>query len=61
MNLTEVKERAKKVGINPRKMKKAQIIQAIQIQENNVPCFGTATDYCDQTECLWRKDCLRLK
>lgn len=61
MNLTEVKERAKKMGINPKKMKKGQIIQAIQIRENNIPCFGTATDYCDQAECLWRKDCLRLK
>ncbi|VBB06709.1 Hypothetical protein LUCI_1945 [Lucifera butyrica] len=61
MNLAEVKEKAKKVGINVKKMKKAEIIQAIQAKENNIPCFGTATDYCDQEECLWRKDCLGLK
>lgn len=58
MNLLKVKAKAKALGIKPGKMNKAQIIQTIQVQENNFPCFGTAKDFCDQDECLWRQDCL---
>lgn len=59
MNLTKVREKAKELGVHPGKMNKAQIIQAIQVQENNFPCFGTANDYCDQYDCLWRNDCIK--
>ena len=59
MNLTKVKEKAKEIGINPKKMRKAQIIQSIQVQENNFPCFGTVNDYCDQSTCIWREDCIK--
>jgi hypothetical protein len=35
------------------------IIQAIQHDEGNFPCFGTAVDgCCDQWECAWREGCL---
>ena len=50
MNLKEIKGIAKKFGIAPRSMKKA---------ENNIPCFGTANGDCDQDKCLWRSDCLK--
>ena len=40
-------------------MKKAELIQAIQKAENNIPCFGTANGDCDQDKCLWRSDCLK--
>jgi hypothetical protein len=59
MNLTEVKELAKQNGIDTKRMKKAEMIRAIQTQEDNFPCFGTANGYCDQGECLWRSDCLQ--
>ena len=58
MNLIEVKEKAKEIGINPKKMRKAQLIQMIQVQEKNFPCFGTVNDYCDQSKCIWREDCI---
>ncbi|MEN6411757.1 MAG: hypothetical protein ABFC84_03200 [Veillonellales bacterium] len=58
MNLLKVKAMAKTLGIKPGKLNKTQIIQAIQVQENNFPCFGTAKNFCDQQECLWRQDCL---
>lgn len=59
MNLAKVREKAKELGIKPGKMNKAQIIHAIQVQEKNFPCFGTANGYCDQYECLWRSDCVK--
>jgi hypothetical protein len=39
-------------------LRKAELIRAIQLAECNSDCFGTAEDYCDQLNCLFRKDCL---
>lgn len=58
MTVTEIKEMATRLGIKAGKMKKADLIQEIQKAEGNFPCFGTATDYCDQTDCMFREDCL---
>lgn len=60
MNLTQIKEKAKTMGIKPGKLKKAELIQTIQLQENNTPCYGTSNGACDQENCLWRKDCLAI-
>ena len=59
MNLKEVKEKAKELGILPKTLKKAELIREIQKAENNYPCFGLAANPCDQINCLWRKDCLK--
>lgn len=60
MTVKQIKEIAKKNNIKPGNMKKENIIRAIQISEGNFPCFGSATTgICDQTNCLWREDCLR--
>jgi len=54
-----VRQIAKEKGIKiKRTMKKADIIREIQKSEGNFPCFGTAKDFCDQTDCIWRDDCL---
>ena len=59
MELKELKEKAKILGIKPKKgLKKTDFIRSIQIAEGNFPCFGTAKDYCDQLNCYFRKDCL---
>jgi len=59
MKLADIKELANQRGIRSGKMNKAEIIRAIQVQESNSPCFGSPPDFCDQTQCLWRKDCLK--
>lgn len=41
------------------RMKKAELIRAIQESEGNFPCFGTADGHCDRMDCLWRQDCLQ--
>ncbi len=59
MELNEVRGIAKKKGIKTEKMKKEEIIRAIQRAEGNFDCFGSATSgECTQGECLWRRDCL---
>jgi hypothetical protein len=61
MALKELKEKAKKLGIKPKiGMKKTDLIRSIQTAEGNFSCFGTAKDYCDQTSCCWREDCLSV-
>jgi len=59
MTLKEVKEFAKNHDIKVNKMKKNEIIKAIQKAEGNFDCFGTAiSGNCSQDDCLWREDCL---
>jgi len=59
MNLKEIKEKAKKLGIEPKiGLKKENLIHAIQTTEGNFPCFATAKDYCDQSGRCFKNDCL---
>ncbi len=59
MKMQEVREKAKKFGLKPGKIKKkVNLIRAIQSEEGNTPCFQTGIDSCDQTDCCWRDDCL---
>lgn len=59
MTLKEVKEAAKRLDVKVGKMKKDEIIRAIQKAEGNYDCFGSAVSgECTQMDCLWRKDCL---
>lgn len=58
MTVKELKKIAKQQGINTQRMKKADIVRAIQTGEGNDPCFQTgAKEICGQYECLWRPDC----
>ena len=58
MKLEEIKEIAKQHNIKTGKMKKAELVRAIQQAENNDVCFETGqADTCGQGACLWREDC----
>lgn len=58
MKMEEIKEIAKRLEIKTGKMKKGELIKAIQEAEGNDPCFGTGSSVvCGQQECLWREDC----
>lgn len=61
MNMAEIKEKAKQLGIQAGKIKKGDLIRAIQEKEGNFPCFETAKEYCSQLHCSWRKACLPAK
>jgi hypothetical protein len=58
MKMQEIKEKAKGLGITAGKMKKAELIHAIQAAEGNTPCFGTSNGRCPYTNCCFMEDCL---
>lgn len=60
MIMSDIKKRAKELGISVGKMTKAELIKAIQNEEGNFDCFNTATSgECDQLDCCWKDDCLK--
>jgi|OpeIllAssembly_1097287.scaffolds.fasta_scaffold2075741_1 hypothetical protein len=57
MILKEIRDLARQQGVkNYSRLKKAELIRAIQAQEGNSPCYQTITD-CREDSCLWRSDC----
>lgn len=59
INITEMKERAKSLGIDPEEMKETELIHSIQIAEDCTPCFGTSSGQCDQFDCCFMQSCLQ--
>lgn len=60
MNLTEIQAIARSRGVRPMPKVKLTLVRAIQADEGNFPCFGTALGgSCDQAGCLWRSDCFK--
>ncbi len=58
MNMIGIKDVARERGVKPGKMKKAELVRAIQAAEENAPCFCTNfSSACGQDGCLWREDC----
>jgi hypothetical protein len=64
MKVTEIRIIAQKKGIKTGKMRKADLIRAIQSSEGNVTCFETAVNPvtganpCDIIGCIWHSDCV---
>jgi Rho termination factor, N-terminal domain len=59
MKLDEIKKIANQLNIKASKMKKADLVRAIQQAENNEVCFETGNaNNCGQGVCLWREDCV---
>lgn len=61
MKIADVQKKAKEMGLKAGRIKKTDLIRAIQIAEGNSPCFGTAAGYCDQVNCFWAEDCLSIR
>ena len=61
MTMTEIKAKAKALGVEPGKMKKAELIHAIQIAEGCTPCYGRSKGDCPWMQCCWRSDCFKAK
>jgi len=58
MKVQDIKDIAKKKGINAGKMNKIDLVRAIQAAEQNNACFATSSvQTCGQMNCLWRADC----
>lgn len=61
INMPDIRVKAKALGITPGKMKKAELIHAIQQAEGYMPCFGRSNGQCHYTDCCFMKDCLKVK
>jgi hypothetical protein len=61
MTMSEIKMKAKSLGINAGKMKKVELIHAIQKAENCTPCYGRSNGNCPWMQCCWRADCFKAK
>lgn len=58
MNMEQIKDVAKDRGVKPGKLKKVELIRAIQEAEGNPLCFATEQiERCGEDGCLWREDC----
>jgi hypothetical protein len=58
MKIQDIKDIAKKKDVNAGKMKKTDLIRAIQVAEGNKACFATSSiQTCGQMTCLWSVDC----
>lgn len=57
MTVQEIRALARSRGLkNFAKLKKTDLIKALQVQEGNAPCFQTIPA-CGELFCLWRADC----
>ncbi len=58
MNMLQVKAIAKEQGVAIGRLRKKELIQAIQRSENNNPCYSTGqVGSCGQDACRWIGDC----
>ncbi len=59
MNLRDIQAIALARGVKAVKMRKGDLIRAIQKAEGNFECFESDKRWnCDQFNCLWREDCV---
>jgi len=61
MSMSQIKTKAKALGITPAKMKKTELIHSIQVAEGCTPCFGRSNGQCPYTDCCFMKDCLKIR
>ena len=61
MTIAELRKKAESLNVSPAKMKKTELIHAIQKAESYNPCFGTSGGHCDNLDCCFLSDCLKAK
>ena len=59
MGMPEIRMKAKSLGLKPGKIKKAELIHAVQLAEGCMQCFGKSDGHCSYIDCCFIKDCLR--
>jgi len=59
--MLEIKKKAKNLGVNPGKMKKTELIHALQQAEGCTACFGKSDGQCPYTDCCFMQDCLKVR
>ncbi|MDR3569014.1 MAG: hypothetical protein P4L43_13380 [Syntrophobacteraceae bacterium] len=61
MKMNDVRSMAKNLDIKTFGKSKAALIREVQRKQGNFDCFGSAGDFCDQNDCVFRSACLSKK
>jgi hypothetical protein len=61
MKISEIRAKAKALGIIPNNMNKVDLIHSIQRTEGYRPCYGTSNGQCPYTDCCFMDDCLKIR
>jgi len=61
MDIKQIKQKAKEMGINPEGESKLELIHKIQSAEGNHPCYGKGMFVCNNLQCCWRQSCCEDK
>ncbi len=61
MTMSELKDKARRLGMKTGKMRKTDLVHAMQEAEGFTPCYGIPNGFCPQMECCFRDDCYRTK
>ena len=61
MKMPELRAKARSLGLRPGRMKKTNLIHAIQTAEGYTPCFAGAGGQCSNLACCFFEDCLKIK
>ena len=61
MKVSEVRQKAKALGISCGKMKKTELVHSIQKAEGNTPCFGKSNGKCQYIDCCFMEDCIKIR
>lgn len=59
MTVNEIRQQAQQHGLAlPLRMRKGEMIRAIQRAEGNQDCFGSSWRFdCPWSDCCWQNDC----
>ena len=60
MTMPEIRAKARELGLSPGRMKKADLVRAIQVAEHNTPCYGTSRGDCPYVDCCFRAGCFKV-
>ncbi len=60
MTIAEIKEKARYLMVTPRRLRKNELIHAVQIAEGYSPCFGKSGGRCPHSECCFMQDCVKI-
>lgn len=59
MRVEQIRAIARQRGLKTGKLRKNELIKAIQRDEGNEACYSSGrSGTCEQNACLWRQDCI---
>ena len=60
MTIAEIKRKARYLMVTPRRLRKTELIHAVQVAEGYAPCFGQSGGKCPHRDCCFIRDCVKI-